>query len=325
MKLSVNLVTWNGERFLKECLKSLEAQTFKDFSLLVVDNGSTDGTVDFIKSNYPHVRVVKHDNNVGFAKAHNQAIHWTKSDYVLCLNQDIILEPSCLEELVMFMDSHGEVGAGTPKLLRLQDGEKTNYIDSVGLQIFKNFHVIDIAQGELDDGKYNIDEEVFGASGACPILRRSALEDVQFEKEFFDEDFFSYQEDIDLATRLRTRGWQIWRISRAIAYHARSAREAKKLSLRQLLKNRRSKSSLTNFYSYRNHLYLLSKNFVQWKFFPRVFWYELMKFFYIVAFETKNLSALRDVLKNFRKLATKRRRIIHTRKIAKEEMEKWFV
>ncbi|MFH0814749.1 MAG: glycosyltransferase family 2 protein [Candidatus Falkowbacteria bacterium] len=325
MKLAVNLVTWNGERFLKSCLDSLEAQTFKDFSLLIIDNGSTDKTIDFLKENYPQIRVVRHEDNVGFAKAHNQAIHWTKSEYVLCLNQDIVLEPKCLEQLVQFMENHKEAGVATPKLLRLQNDEKTNYIDSVGLRIFKNYKVEDIAQGELDNGKYEIDEEVFGFSGACPILRREALEDVRYEKEFFDEDFFSYQEDIDLSLRMRMRGWQIWRVGRAIAYHARTAREKRRRSWLETLKHRRSKSNLVNFYSYRNHLYLLNKNFVQWRFFLNVLWYEKLKFVYVLIFETKNLRAIRELFRNFSKLMKKRHRIAHTSRVHKEDLLKWFV
>lgn len=325
MKLAVNLVTWNGERFLKSCLSSLEAQTFKDFSLLIIDNGSTDGTIGFLKENYPQIRVVRHEQNVGFSKMHNQAIHWTKSDYVLCLNQDIVLEQNCLERLVSFMAAHKEAGAATPKLLRLQSGEKTNYIDSAGLQIFKNYKVTDIAQGELDDGKYGIDEEVFGFSGACPILRREALEDTRHEKEFFDEDFFSYQEDIDLSLRMRMRGWQIWRVGRAVAYHARTAREEKKGALLEMLKHRKSKSNLVNFYSYRNHLYLLNKNFVQWRFFFNVLWYEKLKFFYVLIFETENLKAIKDLIKNFAKLMQKRRRIVRGSRGRTEGLLRWFV
>ncbi|MBI5254826.1 glycosyltransferase family 2 protein [Candidatus Falkowbacteria bacterium] len=331
MKLAVNLVTWNGENFLKSCLDSLESQTFKDFSLLIIDNGSTDNTVSFLKENYPQIRVVRHENNVGFAKAHNQAIHWTKSEYVLCLNQDIVLEPNCIERLIQFMDKHSEAGAATAKVLRLQNGEKTNYIDSVGLQIFKNYKVVDIAQGEIDDGKYGMDEEVFGFSGACSILRREALEDVQYEKEFFDEDFFSYQEDIDLSLRMRMRGWQIWRVGQAIAHHARTARnnavrgEKKTGAWLEILKHRRSKSNLVNFYSYRNHLYLLNKNFVQWRFFFNVLWYEKLKFFYVLIFETKNLRAIKDLIKNFSKLMKKRHRIVRGRCAQMEDLLKWFV
>jgi GT2 family glycosyltransferase len=248
---------------------------------------------------------VVHDHNEGFAKAHNQAIHWTKSEYVLCLNQDIELAPECFERLVRFMDDHPDAGAATPKLLRLQDGERTNYIDSVGLEIYKNFQIFDTAQGELDEGKHDIDEEVFGASGACPIYRRSAIEDVRFEREFFDEDFFAYQEDIDLSFRLRSRGWQIWRVGSAVVYHARSAREAKKQTLSQIIRNRKKKNDFVNFYSYRNHLYLLNKNFVQWRFFPRIFWREFLKLAYVVFAETKNLSVWRDVFKNFAKMTKK--------------------
>lgn len=325
MKLSVNLVTWNGEKYIRDCLKSLEQQTFTDFSLLVVDNGSTDGTLDFVKEEYPHVKVVEHKKNFGFARAHNQAIHWTKSQYVLILNQDIVLDPNCFEELVKFLDEHEKVGAVTPKLLRLQEGEKTNYIDSLGLKINKKFQVQDIAQGELDSGQYESQEQVFGVSGACPVYRRSALEDVRFEKEFFDEDFFSYKEDVDLSFRLQTKGWQNWVVPQAVAYHARGVGTEKgRRSLMYLIRHRKAKGAFANYFSYRNHLYFLNKNFVQWKFFPHVFSYELGKFLYTLFLETRNLRALKDFWKKRKRMKLKRHSMKHALETSKQDMLKWF-
>jgi len=325
MKLSVNLVSWNGMKYIKDCLKSLEQQTFTDFSLLVVDNGSTDGTLEFIKEEYPHVKVVEHKKNAGFARAHNQAIHWTKSPYILILNQDIILDQNCFEELIKFMDEHEKAGAVTPKLLRLQEGEKTNYIDSLGLKINKKFQVQDIAQGELDSGQYESREEVFGCSGACPIYRRSALVDVRFENEFFDEDFFSYKEDIDLSFRLQAKGWQNWVVPQAVAYHARGVGAEKgSRSLFQLFKHRRAKGVFANYFSYRNHLYFLNKNCVQWKFLPQIFLYEFGKFLYTLFLDPKNLRALVDVWKKRKRMKSKRKFMKHALETSKQNMLKWF-
>lgn len=323
-KISVNLVTWNGAKYILDCLKSLFAQTFEDFSLLIIDNGSTDETLDLIKEKYPHLKIVTHKENQGFAKAHNQAIHWTKSDYVLVLNQDIILEPDFIGKMVSFMDSHPEVGSATGKLRRWQDLQKTKYIDSLGLQIYKNHRIVELGGGELDEGQHDKDSEIFGISGAAPIYRRQALEDVLMDGEFYDEDFFSYKEDVDLAYRLQWQGWKAYKVPGAICYHDRSVSgPASKMTKGQVAKNRRLKSKFANFYSYRNHWYMLIKNVP--KFSVRILFYELTKFLYILFVEQSTLKAAREVRANRKKFLEKRHKIMDGRKIKKAEIEKWFI
>ena len=322
-KVSINLITWNGAKYIDACLRSVMAQTFKDFSVIIVDNGSSDDTLAIIGERYPHLKIVKHQENLGFAKAHNQAIHWTKSDYVLCLNQDIVMEPNFLQEAVDFMEAHPMAGAIAGKLLRWQEGEKTKYIDSVGLKIYKNFRVIDLGTGEMDDGRYDLREEVFGLSGALPLYRRKALEETSYQQEFFDESFFSYKEDVDLAFRLRVAGWEIWRVPTAVAYHDRTVKTPHaQLTPVEVARNRRGKSKFANFYSYRNHLYFLIKCLPRLTF--SVLFYELTKFFYVLIFETKNLRAWRDVFHNLKQLKLKRAIIWKNRKVEVTELEKWW-
>ncbi|MBI5076799.1 glycosyltransferase family 2 protein, partial [Candidatus Falkowbacteria bacterium] len=239
-RVSINLVTWNGERYIENCLRSVLNQTFRDFSIIIIDNGSTDQTLELISERFPHLNVIKHKENLGFAKAHNQAIHWTGSDYILCLNQDVVLDQNFLQAMVLLMDSRPLCGAVTGKILRLQDDQETKYIDSAGLKISKGYRVMDSGSAEIDEGQYDIIEEVFGVSGAVPLYRRKALEEISFQKEFFDESFFSYKEDVDLSARLRIAGWQIWRAPGAVAYHDRTvtvplSKETKML----IIKNRR--------------------------------------------------------------------------------------
>lgn len=322
-KVSINLVTWNGERYIENCLRSVLNQTFKDYAIIIIDNGSTDQTVELINERFPQFKVIHHKENLGFAKAHNQAIHWTNSDYILCLNQDVVLAQNFLEALVSFMDSHSLAGAVTGKILRLQDSQETKYIDSVGLKISKSFRIVDLGTAEVDEEQYDIAEEVFGASGAAPLYRRKALEEVSFQKEFFDESFFSYKEDVDLSMRLRIAGWQIWRAPAAAAYHDRTvtvplSKETKML----IVKNRRRKSRFANFHSYRNHLYFLIKCLP--KFSVSVFFYELGKLLYLLFFEFSTLRAWKDVAKNWRTLATKRKIIWKNKKVELNEIRKWL-
>lgn len=323
-KLSVNLVTWNGAKYILDCLESLFNQTFEDFSLLIIDNGSTDETLELINEKYPHLKIVTHKENLGFAKAHNQAIHWTKSEYILVLNQDIVLGKRFLERLVNFLDNHPEAGAVTGKLLRWQDKQKTNYIDTVGLEIFKNHRVVDMGSGEMDAGQFDEEKEIWGVSGAAPMYRRRALEQVAEAEQFFDEDFFSYKEDVDLAYRLRWRGWKSFRAPKARAYHDRSVSgPARSRTNKQTAQDRKQKSGFANFHSYRNHLYLLTKNAP--KLTMRIFFYELKKFLYILFAEQSSLKGFKEFRKNRKIFLDKRKKIMDTRKVSVKEMEKWFV
>ena len=286
--VSINLVTWNGAKYIINCLDSVFNQTYTDFSLMIIDNGSTDETLSYITDKYPQLKIVKHKENLGFAKAHNQAIHWSRSKYVLLLNQDMILEPDYLKNLVSFMEKMPEVGAVTGKLRKLHEGEKTNYIDSVGINIYKKHKVEELGAGEQDEGQYDAITEVFGVSGALPLIRRQALESVMENNQFFDEDFFNYKEDVDLSYRLRYLGWKIYKVPTALAYHERSLAASDSSTFHKIKINRKKRSSFSNYLSYRNHLYFLIKNLPERTLnylFP-VIAYEISKFIYILFFES---------------------------------------
>lgn len=326
MRVSVNLVTWNGEKFIKDCLQSVFNQTFKDFDLLIIDNNSTDDTLAIINEMYPHLRVVKNRENLGFAKAHNQAIHWSKSDFVLALNQDVVLHPDYLRSLVEFFDQNPQAGSASGKILRLQDGMQTSYIDTLGLKIQKNHRVVEIAAGELDSGQYEAVEEVFGVSAALAMYRRKALQSIEYQKEFFDEDFFCYKEDVDLSYRLRYAGWEAFYQPLAVAYHNRSVSGSEAKTKMKIAKNRKRQSKFANYLSYRNHWYLLIKNLPKFnfKYIWPVFWFELMKFFYILVMEPKNLKVFKEVIKNRKKFLQKRKFIFENKKIKISDINSWL-
>lgn len=339
------------------CLESIFRQTFRDFSLLILDNGSTDGTVEYLKDfRFPisDFRLVFNDKNVGFAAGHNQAIRMTNSEYVFMLNQDIILEQNFLEVIIKFFDEHPSVGAVTGKLLRwdFEKEIKTDMIDSAGLLIFKSHRIVELGAGEQDGDKWNNSKEVFGVSGAAPVYRREALEDVAIsiprnsalcsalfsgarqkqktepltnKREYFDEDFFSYKEDVDLAYRLCMRGWQAWFLPEARAYHDRTARATAGGDLGAMCQ-RKNKSSFINYHSYKNHLFFLTKN-LTWpiflRYFPHIFWYEFKKFIYILFFEVSTLKSLGEFFRKLPKMWRKRRWIIANRKVSSIEIKKW--
>jgi len=345
-KLAISLVTYNGEKYLPFCLKSLFKQTFRDFNLLIIDNGSTDRTLSYLKENYPQLKVVSHKENLGYARAHNQAIGWTKSDYVMLLNQDIFLNQDYLEKAVSYLEENREVASLTGKILFWDYSKnyeaqnellpfKTKIIDSLGLKVFKNHRVIDLGQGEKDKGQYDEVKEIFGVSGALPIYRRLALESVKVKinqglnkAEYLDEDFFAYKEDIDLAYRLRLAGYQSVYLPEAVAYHDRSVKGKKNLSDKTAALGRKDRNKMIRIYSYKNHLLTILKNEF-WqnmiKYYFQIKFYEWKKFFYILFFEPSTLRGLRMFYKQKSRILKKRKYIIkNIRKIKAEDLAKWY-
>ena len=340
-KVSIHLVTWNAEKYLENCLNSVLNQISKDYFVLVIDNGSSDKTAQIMEEQFipifgQRLRFLKNKENLGFAKAHNQAILWTDSEYVLTLNQDVVLADNFLTEVIKFLDEHKDVGAVSGKVLRaifeksedLKNVKKTDIIDSLGLKIFKSQRVVDIAAGEKDAGQFEKIEEIFGVSANSAVYRRSALNDVRYGDEFFDNDFFSYKEDVDLAYRLQWRNWKCYYLPQMICHHERSAKSKEKISGLGAIKLRRHKTKFVNYYSYKNHLFILLKNLSAknfFRYFFQIFFYELGKFLYILFFEWKTLSGLKDFFARYNKMKEKRMFIMKNRLVSDEQLRKWFV
>lgn len=277
-KVTVSLVTWNGEKFLPACLDSLRGQSFKDFEIIAVDNGSGDKTRSLLEKE--GVTVIANPTNVGFAKGHNQAIGLSRGNYVLTLNQDVILKPDYLEKLVAMMDKDANIASASGKILRASNED---IIDTTGLLIKKSRQVIDRGADQTDAGQFEKDEDVFGVSAAAAIYRRSALDQIKTQNEYFDEDFFAYKEDVDLAWRLNLAGWRNRYSHEAVAWHYRGTgptAESSKGSLAAW----QGRSDLVNYHSYKNQLLLLLKNESQTN-----FWHD---FFAIAGYELKKLGAL---------------------------------
>ena len=339
-KVSIHLVTWNGEKYLAECLNSILEQTFKDYLLIIIDNGSVDKTLQIIERNFfplfnEKIRLIKNKENLGFSRAHNQAILWTNSEYVLVLNQDVILEKDFLAELMKFCDQQKNIGSVTGKILRwdfessddLKSSQKTDIIDSLGLKVFKSQKVIDSGSGLKDAGEFKENKEIFGVSATCALYNRQALNDIRYQDEFFDNDFFSYKEDVDLAYRLRWRGWPSFYVPGAVVYHKRSAKSQEKISFFTSLKLRKNKARFINYHSYKNHLFVLVKNLslrIYGRYLLQIKFYEFIKFLYILFFEWSTLGSLNEFFSKLKKMLKKRKFIMKNRLIKEEDMRKWF-
>lgn len=233
--VSVVMANWNGLPHLQRCLDAVFAQTYPETEVILVDNGSTDGSREFIRSGFPRVSLFENRVNLGFDIAYNQAIRASRGSLVLTMNTDVFLDRDFVRNAVERMVDLAEVGTVAGKVYR--DGSRD--LMNAGVFLRKRLSLVN---------SQNVDREefVFGATGAVALHRRAMLDDVQVLGECFDESYFAYQEDIDLAWRAQLRGWKCLYVPGAEAWHVGSASVDGRIRLidkppffqRHVLKNR---------------------------------------------------------------------------------------
>lgn len=217
--LSMIIVNYNAGHLLARCLRSVEAQTFGDYELLIVDNASADDSLKTAQE-FPWVQTLQNERNVGFAAAQNQGMRLARGRYLMPLNFDIEMTPHFLEEMVAAIQQASTIGIVTGKLLQMsQDGERLDTIYSTGHVMPPDGYVLHRGADERDNGQYDTMCEVFGAPGAAPLYRRKMLEDIAFRGQFFDENLFTWYEDVDLDWRAKRLGWRCVYTPQAVAYH----------------------------------------------------------------------------------------------------------
>jgi hypothetical protein len=214
VEASVLVPNLNGEHFLEPCLTALAQQTLPPSQVIVIDNGSTDGSVELVRRRFPKARLLTFSENRGFAAAMNAGIAETTTRFVAFLNNDAVAEPTWLEELAKCLARHPSAAAATSKLLLAGEPGR---LDGAGDGLTRSFLPYVRGHGEPDDGRFGDELEVFGASGAAALWHASVLREVGG----FDERFFAYYEDVDLSFRARLRGYEIWYAPRSVVRHTR--------------------------------------------------------------------------------------------------------
>ncbi|MBU0597166.1 glycosyltransferase family 2 protein, partial [Patescibacteria group bacterium] len=260
MKLSVHLVTWNGAKYIPYLFESLKKQTFKDWQLFILDNGSTDSTIADCRLQIDEfsieAKIIESKENLGFAGGHNRLFQRTMnneqqpSDFVLLLNQDMYLEKDCLEKLVGFMSKNEEVAVVSPRLM-YWDFEKckidthraslcgenakckienslTSKIDSLGLRVFRNRRVIEKYAGKewseiksMMEMSFRTEGRAKEVFGVSGTLPMFRCSVIE-EVGLFDLSYGSYKEDVDLAFRLRSAGHKAFVLLNAVSHHDRT-------------------------------------------------------------------------------------------------------
>jgi len=217
MKLSIIIVSWNVKKDLAQCLDSIRTnQTNHEHEIIVVDNASSDGTVEMVSQNYPKVRLIANQQNTGFGAANNQGVKISQGHYLLFLNPDTIVHAEALDTLIDFMDDNTNVGICSPKLLN-SDGTTQGSIRSFPTfrailyrhTIFRQLGIFrkDYKKWMMRDFAYDLISDVDQPAGAALMTRASALK--QVDDNGFDENFFMYFEEVDLCYRIKQAGWRI--------------------------------------------------------------------------------------------------------------------
>ncbi len=232
-RVSVIIPNWNGIELIGPCLESLYRQSFGDFDVIVVDNGSSDGSVSLIEKKFPEVMIIRFDENRGFSAAVNAGIAASNSPYVCLLNNDTEVDARWLEELVAALDAHPQVGSAASKILFFSDRSSVN---SAGDE-FSLFGVpYQRRRMRGDHALFNEPQLVFSACGAAALYRKELFQSIGL----FDESFFAYQEDVDWGFRAQLLGYRCLFVPGAIVYH-KSRTTSSKVSGLRLYLNQRNK------------------------------------------------------------------------------------
>jgi len=321
----VSIVAYNSGLYLKACIESLRSQTHRDFSISLWDNASTDCTAEIVAEYRDSFSAIHFStSNLGFCAAHNRQIASSAADYVLVLNPDVILDPRFIEILIREMDLDPSAGSATGKLLRQAEAASParrssdkKILDTTGIYMTPSQRHFDRGSGELDIGLYDNREYVFGASGAAALYRRAMLEDVREGSEYFDESFFAYREDADLAWRAQWRGWRCLYVPDAKGYHARKA----------LPENRKTLPDVINLHSFKNRFLLRVKNMdcgTYVRFLIPITLRDAAVMVYVLAHEWSSLPGIPLVFRAFPRAWALRKSLQGRRRASAREIRSWF-
>jgi GT2 family glycosyltransferase len=313
--VTVVLITWNSAPYLRRCLEGIAGQRHRDLELIHVDNASSDQSAALVRERFPECRQIVNAENRGFAAAANQAIRVAQGEFIAFCNPDAFLTADYLARIVEAFDKAGQsFGAATGKLIRARgyEIEPTEAIDSMGIRMTRSGRHLDI-----DNRQPTTDNEVFGISGAAGVYRRSFIIDVTVNDEFFDDDFFAYREDADVAWRGRLLGWRAMVVPEAVGYHVRAVTPER----------RRRLPAVINLHSVKNRFLLRLKNegvYLAIRNAPFELTRDLMVIGAALTIERSSLPALGWLWRNRRRILQKRREVQQRRRVSDRQLARWF-
>lgn len=237
---SIIIPHWNGRHHLDDCLAALQAQTHTDYEVILADNGSTDGSQDYVKQKFPWVRLVELGRNTGFTGACLAGYEVAQGEFIVLLNNDTAVAPTWLAEMHSAFGRYPEAGAVVGKILLF---DQPDHFHTAGDILYTDGRPANRGVWQKDEGQYDREERVFSGCGAAVAYRRGALEEVGF----LDPRFYFSCEDVDLGWRLNLMDWATMYVPTAVVYHK--------------LKASGGSGATASYYDGRNRLYLLWKNY----------------------------------------------------------------
>jgi GT2 family glycosyltransferase len=319
--VAVTIVTYNSAKFIARCLESVFEQDYPNLQVVIVDNASVDDSAAQAARFLPRVNLIRSQMNTGFAGGQNLAIASCRSDWVLTLNPDVRMERNFISSLVnAAARTDQRIGTVCGKLLSMGEDfavPQNTTFDSTGIFMTPNLRHFDRGSKLPDEGAFDRDEYVFGATGAAALYKREMIDDISLNREFFDEDFFAYREDADVAWRAQLLGWTCLYTPSAVAYHVRSV----------LPSNRNRVSPFINRHSVKNRFLLRIKNATSGLY--KRFWFPMTTRDLLVIAgcflrEWSSLPALAEVVRLLPKTLAKRRSIMAKKRVPDAYINQWF-
>jgi GT2 family glycosyltransferase len=318
--VAVTIVTYNSGRFIRRCIESVLEQRYPHKEIIIIDNASTDGTADILEQFEDRCQVYYNEENIGFAAAQNQAIALSDSAWVLTLNPDVLLLPNFIQALVDAGQADGRIGTLCGKLLTMTahfEIPEKPVVDSTGIYFNPMLRHLDRGSQQVDNGHYLQYEYVFGATAAAALYRRSMIEDIAVDGEFFDSDFFVYREDADVAWRAQLMGWKCLYVPYARGYHVRKV----------LPGNRRALPPEINMHSVKNRFLMRIKN-ISGNLYRRncvsITARDITVVLCCLLWEHTSVRAFWFLARNWKRVFEKRRLIQARRRVDDEYMASWF-
>lgn len=306
--ISVIIVNWNGLQHLEECLLSLSKQTTKDFEIILVDNGSTDGSANFVEKRFPYVKIIRLKKNEGFCRGNNIGLEHASGEFVALLNNDTKVDPNWLKELIQEIQSDPNIGICSSCMVNYF---KPEYLDTAG----DGYDICGVGfkiGNQMRVSEYRNKRDTFGACAGAVMYRRSMINKIGF----FDEEFFAVGEDIDLSFRARLSGYRCVYVPTAIIHH----------KINQTVGTR---SNMLLYLSRRNLEYTYFKNMPMPLLIltlPLHFLYNLLTFIQALAERRISiyLKAKTDFFMNFQEVLKKRNKIQKQRNISLKSLLNYF-
>jgi hypothetical protein len=268
-KVAIVILNWNGKKYLEQFLPSVLSSTWPDLDIVVGDNASVDGSVEFLKENYPAIRIIQNDDNYGFTGGYNRVLQKVKADYYILLNSDIEVHPGWINPVIALMESDPLIAAAAPKIKSFTQkdhfehaGAAGGFIDRFGYPFCRGRLFYEV---EEDKGQYNQSGEIFWASGAALFIKKKCWD----ETGGFDERFFAHMEEIDLCWRLKNMAYKIMYCAESEVYHVGGGTLNKE-------------NPFKTYLNFRNNLLILQKNLPAGQAFTKIgirFWLDLIALF----------------------------------------------